>query len=108
MPADELQAAIDRAEGKRQALIEQQPAAKHSAKVLKMLPQAAQAARREIAAALGGCSRASFKARVILREAYEGEIRLVRDEQGGLVAHWNMQTASLLRGVGTDGNGGRI
>jgi hypothetical protein len=40
MPADELQAAIDRAEGKRQALFEEQPAAKHSAKVLKMLPQA--------------------------------------------------------------------
>jgi hypothetical protein len=39
--------------------------------------QAAQAARREITAALGGCSRASLKARVILREAYEGKIRLI-------------------------------
>ena len=108
MPADEIQAAIDRAEAKRQVLLEQQPAARHSAKVLKMLPQAAQAARREIAAALGGCSRASLKARVILREAYEGKIRLVPDAAGGLVAHWNLQTAALLRGVGTDGSGGRI
>jgi hypothetical protein len=106
MPADELQAAIDRAEAKRKALLDQQPAAKHSANVLKMLPQAAQAARREIAAALGGCSRASLKARVILREAYEGKIRLVPDASGGLVAHRNLQTAALLRGVGTDGSGG--
>jgi hypothetical protein len=37
---------------------------------------------------------------VILREAYEGKIRLVPDENGGLVAHWNLQTAALLRGVG--------
>jgi hypothetical protein len=108
MPADELQAAIDRAEGKRQALLEQQPAAKHSAKVLKMLPQAAQAARREIAEALGGSSRASLKARVILREAYEGKIRLVPDAHGGLVAHWNLQTAAPLRGVGKDGSGGTL
>jgi hypothetical protein len=78
-----------------------------SDELLMMLPQAAQAARREIAAALGGCSRASLKARVILREAYEGKIRLVPDVNGGLVAHWNLQTAALLR-IGTVGSGGPL
>jgi hypothetical protein len=71
-----------------------------------MLPQAAQAARQEIDAALGRCSRASLKARVILREAYEGGIRLVPDGFGGLVAHWNLQTTALLRSVVTSGSGG--
>jgi hypothetical protein len=103
MPADELQAAIDRAEAKRQELIDQQPVAKQSAKVLNMLPKAAEAARREIAEALAGNSRASLKARVMLREAYNGEIKLVPDEDGGLVAHWNLRTTVLLRGLGTGG-----
>jgi DNA repair exonuclease SbcCD ATPase subunit len=106
LPPDELQAAIDRAEAKRQELLARQPAAKHTDRVLNLLPRAAEAARREILAALAGDSRAALKARVILREAYEGEIRLVPDAQGGLVAHWNLQTAVLLRGVGTSGSGG--
>ena len=108
MPADELQAAIDRAEAKRQELLDQQPVAKQSAKVLNMMPRAAEAARREIAEALAGNSRASLKARVMLREAYDGEIKLVPDEAGGLTAHWNLRTTVLLRGVGTAGSGGRI
>jgi len=108
MAVDELQAAIDRAEAKREELLIQQPAAKQSAKILNMLPKAAEAARREIAEALGGNSRASLKARVILREAYNGEIRLVPDEAGGLMAHWNLSKTALLRGVGTGNSGGRI
>ena len=111
MPTDELQAAIDRAEAKRRELLEQQPAAKESAKVLKMLPKAAESARRELVAALAGDSRASLKARVILRNAYEGEaIRLVPDEDGHLDAHWKLQTVKLLCSavVGTGGSGGRI
>jgi site-specific DNA recombinase len=108
MPADEIQAAIDRAEAKRQDLLAHEPAAKHSAKILAMLPKAAEAARREIAEALAGNSRASLKARVTLRNAYEGGIRLVPDENGGLVAHWKLQTAALLSRVVTGGSGGRI
>ena len=100
MAVDELQAAIDRAEAKREELLAQQPVARHSAKILKMLPKAAEVARREIAEALAGNSRASLKARVILREAYNGEIRLVPDEHGGLMAHWNLSKTALLRGVG--------
>jgi site-specific DNA recombinase len=108
MPPDELQAAIDRAEAKRRKLLDQEPAARHAAKVLTMLPKAAELARREVAQALAGDSRASLKARVILREAYEGGIRLVPDENGGLVAHWKLQTAALLSRVVTVGSGGRI
>jgi site-specific DNA recombinase len=108
MAADELQAAIDRAEEKRRGLVDQQPAAKQTAKVLSMLPKAAEAARREIAEALAGNSRASMKARVILRAAYSGKIELVPDEAGGLMAHWNLQTAALLQRVGTGGSGGTI
>jgi hypothetical protein len=45
MAPDEIQAAIDRAEEKRHALLQQQPAATQSAKILKMPPQAAHLAR---------------------------------------------------------------
>ena len=85
--------------------VDHQPAAKQSAKVLGMLPKAAEAARREIAEALACNSRASLKARVTLREAYSGRIELVPDEARGLVAHWNIQTAALLQRVGTGGSG---
>jgi hypothetical protein len=73
-----------------------------------MLPKAAETAGREIAEALAGNSRASLKARAMLRAAYNGEIRLIPDEEGGLVAHWNLRTTVLLRGVGTDGSGGAL
>jgi hypothetical protein len=109
MPADELQAAIERAEAKRKELLDQEPFAKQSAKILAMPRKAAEAARREITEALAGNSRASLKARVLLRNAYEGgEIRLVHDENGGLVAHWKLQAAALLSPVVTSGSGGRV
>ena len=50
--------------------------------------------------------RAALKACVLFKELFGGEIRLVPDDQGGLVAHWNLHTAALLRGVGTVGSGG--
>ena len=48
LTADELQAAIERAEGKRAELLAAQPGARRSAKVLSMLPRAAEAYRRQI------------------------------------------------------------
>src|SRR5256885_14782280 len=48
MAADEIQAAIDRAETKRRELEEQGPAAKPSSRLFTMLPQAAEAYRRQI------------------------------------------------------------
>jgi site-specific DNA recombinase len=108
MAADEIQAAMDRADAKRRELETEGPDAKQSARVLTMLPQAAEAYRRQITQGLAGDLRAALKARVLLRELFGGEIRLVPDDQGGLVAHWNLHTAALLRGVGTCGSGGVI
>ncbi len=85
-----------------------EPATKQSAEVLSILPKAAESARREITAALAGDSRASLKARIILREAYSGEIKLVPDEGGGLTAHWNLNSSALLKVAGTGHSGGMI
>lgn len=108
MTADEIQAAIDRAEAKRRELEEQGPAAKPSSRLFTMLPQAAEAYRRQITQGLAGDPRAALKARMLLKDLFGGEIRIVPDDQGGLVAHWNLHTAALLRGVGTVGSGARI
>jgi site-specific DNA recombinase len=108
MTADEIQAAIDRAEAKRQELERQQPAAKASAKVLSILPKAARLYRRQIMQGLAGNEREALKARVFLREWFGGKIRLEPLPDGGLVAHWNENAQALLRVVGTFGSGGRI
>jgi site-specific DNA recombinase len=98
MTADELQAALDRAEQKRRELEAQQPAAQHSAKVVSMVPKAAELYRRQIVQGLDGDPRAALKARVFLREWFGGVIRLEPLADGGLVAHWNQNVAALLRG----------
>lgn len=110
MPADEIQAAIDRAESKRRELQDQQPEAKQSAKVLTMLPKAAELYRRQIAQGLDGNEREALKARVFLRDWFGGRIALEPLPDGGLMAHWNENAAALLRAacVGTIGSGGRI
>jgi hypothetical protein len=73
---------------------------------LTILPRAAEAYRRQITQGLAGDQRAALKARVILRQLFGGEIRLVPDESGGLVAHWNLNTAALVKAVGSYGSGG--
>jgi hypothetical protein len=98
MPADELQAAIDRAEGKRRELQDQQPEAKRSAKVLSMLPEAAALYRPQVAQGLDGNPREALKARVFLREWFSGKIRLEPLSNGALMAHWDQNAAALLRG----------
>jgi hypothetical protein len=113
MASDEIQAAIDRAEDKRQELLDQQPAAKkQSAKVLNMLPKPAETARREIAAALGGDSSSSLKARTILRDVYLGKIQLRPLPGGGLCAHWNLRPLVLLKSAAAGavpcGSGGKL
>lgn len=109
---DEIQAAIERAEEKRKDLVDVQPAAKQSAKMLAMLPKAAEMYRRQIAQGLDNDPRAAGKARMILRKLLNGTIRLIPD-QGGLWAEYQLQPAALLKGVeikgvGTGGSGGRI
>ncbi len=98
MTADEIQAAIERAEAKRSELqgldLESMP----PAKIFRMLPRAAEEYRRQIALGLDGGPRAALKARSILRELFGGRIRLVPEPGGGLTAHWNLHTAALLQG----------
>jgi hypothetical protein len=96
MTADEIQAAIDRAEEKRRELEQQQPEARASAKVLSMLPRAADVYRRQVQQGLDGDPRAALKARVFLREWFGGKVRLEPLPDGGLMAHWNQSSAALL------------
>jgi hypothetical protein len=106
MTADEIQAAIDRAEEKRAELQDQQSAALPSSKVFTMLPRAAEAYRRQITLGLDGDPRAALNARVILRELFGGKISLVPQLDGGLIAHWNLHPGALLKSLGTYGSGG--
>jgi site-specific DNA recombinase len=108
MPADEIQAAIERAEAKRRELQERQPEARQSAKILSILPRAAEMYRKQILEGLNGDPRAALKARVFLRDWFTGRITLEPLPDGGLMAHWNENFAALLRHAGTDGSGGRI
>ncbi len=85
------------AEAKRRELLDQQPAAKQSAKALAVLPKAAELYRRQIAQGLDGNQRAALNARVILRKLFGGEIRLVPEPDGGLTARWNLHTEESLR-----------
>ena len=98
LTGDELQAAIDKAEQKRRELEAQQPAAKASAKMLSILPRAAEMYRRQVAQGLDGDPREALKARVFLREWFGGKIRLEPLPDGGLMAHWNENATALLRG----------
>lgn len=108
LACDELQLAIDRAEQQRQNLLDAQPAAKQSVKVLSMLPRAAEAYRRQFAEDLSGNPREALKARAILR-AMLGEIRLVPSEDGALWPQYEMHPAALLRqDAGTCGSGGTL
>jgi site-specific DNA recombinase len=101
LAADELQAAIERAEAKRRDLERQQPAAKASAKLFSLLPRAAEQCRRQIERAMAGDERAILRTRVFLRDWFGGKIRLEALPDGGLMAHWNENAGTaLLRAVG--------
>jgi hypothetical protein len=109
MPADELQAAIDRAEAKRGKLHEQQLAANvPMSKALAIMPRAAELYRRQVALGLDGNQQAALKARLFFREWFGGKIRLEPLAGGGLMAHWNQNIGALVSAVGTYGSGGRI
>jgi site-specific DNA recombinase len=100
MTADELQAAIDRAETKKGKLEEQQPDSLPAVNVLSFEPRAAELYRRQITLGLEGDPRATLKVRMILRDLFGGEIRLVPQLDGGLTAHWNLHPGALLSGLG--------
>ncbi|MGC8507884.1 MAG: recombinase family protein [Thiomonas sp.] len=107
LTADELQAAIERAEGKRRELLEARPESRENARVLARLPRAAELYREQIEEGLGGDPAAAAKARTILRDML-GEIMLSPGEDGSLWAEYAMHPAALLTGAGTGGRGDRI
>jgi site-specific DNA recombinase len=95
MPADELQAAIDRAEAKRRDLRDQQPGSTvPMSKALALMPRAAELYRRQVALGLDGNPQAAQKARLFLREWFGGNIRLEPLADGGLMAHWDQRTSA--------------
>jgi septal ring factor EnvC (AmiA/AmiB activator) len=63
--ADELQAGIERAENKRRELLDVRPAERENARVLALMPQAAELYREQIDLGLGGDPAAAAKARTI-------------------------------------------
>jgi septal ring factor EnvC (AmiA/AmiB activator) len=105
--ADELQAGIERAENKRHELLDVRPAERENARVLALMPRAAELYREQIDLGLGGDPGAAAKARTILRDML-GEIMLSPGEDGSLWAEYGMQPAALLQGAGTGGRGHRI
>lgn len=108
LAADEIQVAIDRVEVKRKDLLRAQPEAKESAKVLAMLPRAADLSRQQIEKGLDGNPRAALKARVVLKDLFGGQIRLIPGEGNSLFAEYHLHPAALLRGADGYGSGGRI
>lgn len=108
MTADELQAAIERAEAKRGELLSAAPSAKCAATIMVALPRAADLYRRQIDAGLHGRPRDAAAARVLLRELFGGKVPLKR--QGGeLWAQIALRPEALLRRAeGTDGSGGSL
>jgi hypothetical protein len=99
---DELQAALERAEYKRRELAE--PRTENlggSAKLLSILPNAAELYRRQISLGLDGAHpQIMLKARLALREL-PGQIRLEPGENGSLWAAYEVQPAVLVRGAVT-------
>lgn len=107
MEPDELRAAIEKVEAKRQELMDLNSEGRDSAKVMSMLPKAAELYRKQITDGLDGNPEAAAKARIILRDML-GEIRLQPATDGGLWAEYGMNPAILLKGAGSVGRGDRI
>lgn len=106
MPADELQAGIDRAEAKRRDLAAAQPETRALAKIHSMLPKAAPMYLRMIDQGLAGDARAAAKARILLRN-YLGPITISTDDKG-VWAAYRLNPAALIQGAGQVGRGDRI
>jgi site-specific DNA recombinase len=104
--ADELQAGIERAENKRRELLDVRPAERENARVLALMPKAAEMYREQIDLGLGGDPSAATKARTILREML-GEITLSPGEDGSLWAEYAMQRV-FPAGVRESGGSGGI
>lgn len=109
---DELQLAINAAERKHREIVEAQPAARQSAKILTVVPRAARAYCQQIERGLGEDPREAAKARIVLRDLL-GPIRLCPGKDGSLWAEYYPRPAALVKkavgaSVELNGSGGRI
>jgi site-specific DNA recombinase len=107
MMPDELQATIERVEAKRRELtnVTARTVAGDGAKILSLLPKAAEYYGQQIALGLDGDPRAAAKARPIVRELLGGKVELVPGEDGSLWAEYGLHMTALLQGAGTCGRG---
>jgi site-specific DNA recombinase len=109
MAPDEIQVAIERADTKLEELNAQRPADRETAKVLAMLPRAAEEICREISGALAGSSKATVRMRGVLRHMLiNGRVDLKAEPDGSIWASYGLQTGKVLQAVGYGGSGGRI
>jgi site-specific DNA recombinase len=99
---DELEAALSKAEEKRRSLLNA-PSMANGARVISMLPGAAAEFREQIKHGLAGDSGAALKARVVLRQYFGGQIKMLPEAGGSLYAEYLEHRISLLPGVGTSG-----
>ncbi len=98
MTADEIGAAIERAEAKKRDLETKLPQGRGDKRVVDFLPRAAELYRKQIANGLDGDAREAGKARVVLREMF-GRINLRRDGTA-LYAEYTLKPEALLQVVG--------
>jgi hypothetical protein len=99
---DEIEAALAKAEEKRRSLLTTR-SSPEGARAIAMLPSAAEDFREQIRLGLAGDARASLKARVVLRQYFGGQIKMLPGEDGGLYAEYLQQQIALLQAVGTYG-----
>src|SRR5208337_2994494 len=99
---DELEAALSKAEEKRRLLLNA-PSAATGARMISMLPSAAAEFREQIKHGLAGDAGASLKARVVLRQYFGGQIKMLPEAGGSLYAEYQEHRIALLPGVGTSG-----
>jgi site-specific DNA recombinase len=95
---DELAAALAKAEEKRPSPLTAGPPA-DDARMISMLPNAAADYREQIKIGLAGDEGASLKARVLLRQYFGGQIKLIPAEDG-LYAEYLQHRIALLQGIG--------
>lgn len=111
LTADELQAAIDRAESKRRELQDTKGAPSPASKVTKMLPRRIDEVRRAIVAARKTADPSTVeRARTLLGQVLGGPV-VLRSEGGSLFAEFQAGVAPLLKVAGApdwNGSGGRI
>lgn len=107
MTSDELQAAIEKAEAKRQQLAAALPGGRQSARVLSMLPRTAALYQKQVKDGLGRDAVAVQRARAILRDLV-GQVMLAPGKAGEVWASYRFDAAALVKSAGCVGRGDRI